>query len=74
MKCVICKEGEYKNGYTTVILTRGESSIIIKKVPAMVCDCCGEYMLDSDTTKAVLAMAEDSFNKGAEVEIRKFAA
>ena len=74
MKCVICKEGEYKHGYTTVILTRGESSIIIKKVPALVCDCCGEYMLDSDTTKAVLARAEDSFNKGAEVEIRKFAA
>jgi len=42
----------------------------------MNCVICkeGEYLLDSETTKAVLEMAEESFNKGPEVEIRRFAA
>ena len=55
-------------------LTRGESSIIIKGVPARVCDQCAEYILDSATTRAVLAMAADAFDHGAEVEVRRFAA
>ncbi|MDA8409390.1 MAG: type II toxin-antitoxin system MqsA family antitoxin [Treponema sp.] len=74
MKCLICKEGLYQDGLTTVFLTRGESSIIIKGVPARVCDQCGEYILDSATTRAVLAMAADAFDHGAEVEVRRFAA
>jgi len=74
MKCLICKEGLYQDGFTTVFLTRGESSIIIKGVPARVCDQCGEYILDSATTRAVLAMAADAFDHGAEVEVRRFAA
>ena len=74
MKCLICKEGLYLDGLTTVFLTRGESSIIIKGVPARVCDQCGEYILDSATTRAVLAMAADAFDHGAEVEVRRFAA
>ena len=74
MKCLICKEGLYQDGLTTVFLTRGESSIIIKGVPARVCDQFGEYILDSATTRAVLAMAVDAFDHGAEVEVRRFAA
>ena len=74
MNCLICKEGLFQDGLTTVFLTRGESFIIIKAVPARVCDQCGEYILDSATTKAVLAMAADAFDHGAEVEVRRFAA
>ncbi len=72
--CVICKEGQYKDGFTTVILSRGEASVVIKGVPAQVCDCCAEYLLDSETTTAVLAMAEEAFAHGTEFEIRRFAA
>ncbi|TFG83373.1 MAG: type II toxin-antitoxin system MqsA family antitoxin [Spirochaetales bacterium] len=74
MNCVICKEGLYMDGLTTVVLTKGDSSIIIKGVPAQICDLCGEYTLDSATTELVMAMAKEAFDKGAEVEIRRFAA
>jgi len=74
MNCVICKEGLYKEGFTTVILTRGNSSIIIKDVPAQICDLCGEYTLDSATTELVMCMAKEAFDKGAEIEVRRFAA
>jgi YgiT-type zinc finger domain-containing protein len=74
MNCLICKEGLYEIGVVTVMLSRGEASVIIKGVPARVCDLCGEYILDDETTKAVLVMANAAFASGAEVEIRRFAA
>ncbi len=74
MICTICKSGHYKEGYTTVVLTRGDSSVIIKQVPALVCDQCGEYILSSDITKKVMLIAETAYANGAELEIRRFAA
>ena len=74
MICVMCKTGEYQAGQTTVVFTKGDSAVIIKGVPAMVCDQCGEYILSSEVSKRVLAMAEEAWSKGAEVEIRRFAA
>lgn len=74
MKCVICKEGEYRAGLVTVVLTRDESTVVIKKVPGHVCAQCGEYELDSDILKSVLRIAESAFQKHAEVEIVRFVA
>lgn len=74
MTCVLCKSGNYKEDFTTVVLTRDDSVVIIKQVPALVCDQCGEYILSSEITKVVLAMAEEAYSKGAEVEVRRFVA
>lgn len=74
MKCVICREGEYRAGLVTVVLTRDESTVVIKKVPGHVCAQCGEYELDSDILKSVLQFAESAFQKHAEVEIVRFLA
>jgi len=46
MKCVICRKGETHSGHVTLSLQRGDTSIIIKKVPANVCENCGEYCLN----------------------------
>ncbi len=74
MKCVICKSGETNEGYTTVTLQRQNSTIIIKEVPAQLCNNCGEYYLNEDVTGQVLRMAENGVNNKAEVEILRFAA
>jgi len=42
MNCIICKNGETSPGLVTVTLERGESIIIIIKVPPEVCNNCGE--------------------------------
>jgi len=44
MKCVICQYGETEAGTTTVTLTRGETTIVIRDVPAQICTTCGEDM------------------------------
>ncbi len=74
MQCIICKQGKTKSGTTTVTLQRGDSTIIIKDVPAEICENCGEYYLSETITGRILKMAEDSIHKGAEVEIIRFAA
>ncbi|RJP84041.1 MAG: type II toxin-antitoxin system MqsA family antitoxin [Desulfobacteraceae bacterium] len=74
MKCVICRNGETHSGHVTVSLQRGDTSIIIKKVPANVCENCGEYYLNEAITDRILSQAEDAVRKGAEVEILRFAA
>jgi len=74
MRCVLCKHGETHPGKTTVTLQRGETTVIIKDVPAQICDNCGEYYLADDITERVLAMAEEAVKRNAEVEILRFAA
>ncbi|MEW6219385.1 MAG: type II toxin-antitoxin system MqsA family antitoxin [Thermodesulfobacteriota bacterium] len=74
MRCVLCKTGTTQPGFTTVALTRGETSVVIKNVPAAVCQTCGEYYLDETVTGLVLQRAEEAVAKGAEVEILRFAA
>ncbi|MBZ5585761.1 MAG: type II toxin-antitoxin system MqsA family antitoxin [Acidobacteriia bacterium] len=74
MNCVICKNGMTCPGSVTVILQRGETTVILKQVPADVCENCGEYYLSSDVTAQVLEKAESAVKSGAEVEILKFAA
>jgi YgiT-type zinc finger domain-containing protein len=74
MKCVICKHGEAEPGAATVTLQRGESTVIIKGVPADVCDNCGEYYLGEATASRLFAVADEAIRGGAEVEIRRYAA
>jgi len=74
MKCTLCKQGETRRGETTITFQRGETTIIVKSVPAEICDNCGEYYLTQTITGTVLRMAEEAVARGAEVEILRFAA
>jgi YgiT-type zinc finger domain-containing protein len=74
MKCVICKLGETHAGQTIVTLHRGQSTIIIKDVPAKICDNCGEYYLSDEISEQVMNLAENAVKHNAEVEILRFAA
>lgn len=74
MRCVICQHGETKPGLVTVTLEREECIIVLKKVPAEICDNCGEYYLSDAVTEQVLEKAESAINNGAELEIIRYAA
>jgi YgiT-type zinc finger domain-containing protein len=69
MECVICKHGKTQSGLVTVTLERDNCIVILKQVPADICENCGEYYLSESVTEEVLNKAEDAVNKGAEVEI-----
>jgi YgiT-type zinc finger domain-containing protein len=58
----------------TVTLQRGDTTVILKGVPADVCDTCGGYYLSEEVTRRVLAAASGAAARGVEVEILRFAA
>nr|WP_297398892.1 type II toxin-antitoxin system MqsA family antitoxin [uncultured Marinobacter sp.] len=74
MKCLICKQGETHHGNTTVTMTPGETTIVVKKVPAEICESCGEYYLGEESSVQILAMAEEAVKLNHEVEVIQFAA
>lgn len=74
VRCAICKQGETQPGTTTVVLQRGDTTVVIKDVPADICDTCAEYYLSEEISARVLALAEQAVAQGAEIEVLRFAA
>lgn len=71
MNCVICKTGVMRDGQVTVTLEKNGSIILIKEVPAHVCDVCEHNYLDQEIAKEVLNRGNQAFIKGAELEVLK---
>jgi len=69
MNCVICKTGQISGGTATITLQRGETTVVIKNVPADVCDNCGEYYLSEEMMERVMELGESAVKKGVEVEV-----
>lgn len=74
MKCVICKTGNTQLGKTTVTLQREQTVVVIKDVPAQVCEDCGEYYLDDTVARSIYAQADEAVQRHTEVEIIRYAA
>lgn len=74
MTCTLCKSGETSEGFITVTLTRNNSVIIIRDVPAEVCNNCGEYYLSDSIAGKIYDLADQAVKKGVEIEILRWVA
>jgi YgiT-type zinc finger domain-containing protein len=74
MRCIICKQGETLPGKTTVTLERDSLTLVIKNVPAGVCENCGEEYIDEEITRRLLSIAEEAAQSGVQVDIRSYIA
>lgn len=74
MICSLCKHGETAPGLVTVTLTRGDTVVVLKGVPADVCDNCGEYYLDTATAERLYQQADAAVARRVEVEVLRYAA
>ena len=72
MVCSTCKIGTPEPATTTIMLERDGILVILKNVPARICDNCGERYFDSATTRQTLTEAESAFRDGAELEVKRF--
>jgi len=72
MKCVVCKLGETRPGKTSVTLDRGPMTLVFKKVPADICENCGEAYVSSEVSRLLLASAEQAAGLGVQVDVREF--
>jgi YgiT-type zinc finger domain-containing protein len=74
MMCVICNQGNTQPGTATVTLTREFLTLVVRGVPAQVCENCGEEYVDEETSKHLLATAEESARAGVQVDVRQYTA
>ncbi len=61
MRCVICREGDTPPGTVTVTLQRGNTVIVVRDVPAAVCQNCGEYYLDDTVANKCTSRAKKRY-------------
>ena len=74
MKCVICKMATTVKGKTTITLDRDNTTLLVKSVPANICQNCGEEYLDEKTTNRLLKLASQAVEAGVQIDIRKYKA
>ena len=74
MKCVLCRNGETQNGETLCPISQDRVAVIVKNVPAQVCQNCGEAYVDHVTASRIFNQAEELVKSDNEVEILHFAA
>lgn len=70
--CPLCQGGDRIAGTTTITLTRGEATIVIRQVPALVCATCAEASLDSETAGELEQLAEQAIASGVKYELRDY--
>jgi YgiT-type zinc finger domain-containing protein len=74
MTCPFCRCSTRHAGTTTLTLERGESLIVVRDVPAEVCDNCDEPFVSDAIAAIVLVRADEAVLRGAQVEVLRFAA
>ncbi len=74
MRCPICRQGETRPGTVTLVLERDALTMVVRHVPALVCENCGEEYVDETAAAAALEQAETAAREGVTLEVREFAA
>lgn len=73
-RCAFCRTGSLEPGHTTMTLERNRATVVVKQVPALVCDTCGEAYLEGEVMDQLFREADEAVARGAEVEVRHFIA
>ena len=69
-RCGVCLTGRRQAGRTTSTLTRGETTIVVRWIPAAVCDTCGDITLSSSIERRLDELAESAVVAGIKHMIR----
>lgn len=72
--CFHCPEGEYEPGTTTRTLEDGDTVLVVKEVPALVCDKCGDAAFSEKVSERLEALITDAAAAGVQSEVRHWRA
>ncbi len=71
-RCTTCKSGTLKKGTTTVAFDKENTLIAFRHVPALVCDTCGDYVIEGTVAKSLLKTAKEERSKGHQFSILNY--
>jgi len=73
MNCVMCK-GNLASGQINYPVNKDSQFLLIKEVPALICDQCGEYYLDDQIFLKIEQIVASANKLNVEIEVLRFAA
>lgn len=74
MKCPLCRQGELHPGTSDETLTHEGMALVVRGVPADICDTCGEAYFDKAVTQRLLDLAREAAAAGVVVDVRNYVA
>jgi YgiT-type zinc finger domain-containing protein len=72
MICLICRQAEIVDGFTSIALDRDEFRLLIDRVPAHICPSCGEAVVDEDVAIQLIGKAEDALEQGMREDVCEY--
>jgi YgiT-type zinc finger domain-containing protein len=72
MICLICRQSEIIDGFTSITFEREEFRLLVNQVPAHICPSCGESIVDEDVALQLISKAEDSFAQGMREDVCEY--
>ncbi len=74
MKCPLCRQGELRSGTSDETVSFEGMTLVVKDVPAEICDTCGEPYFDEKVTQRLLDLAREAAAAGVVVDVRRYVA
>jgi YgiT-type zinc finger domain-containing protein len=72
-KCALCG-GNRISGTATFSADRGGVVVVIRDVPATICDQCGEEWFEDGVVQALQESVEGARSRGAQIEVTSMSA
>lgn len=72
MICLICRQAEIIEGFTSIPFERDEFRLLINHVPAHICPNCREALVDEDVAIRLLSEAEEIMNEGVIEDVHEY--
>jgi YgiT-type zinc finger domain-containing protein len=74
MTCPICRNGELVPGTAETSMSHEGVTLVVRGVPAEVCNNCGERYFDAEVTQRLLDIAREAVAAGVVVDVRNYVA
>lgn len=71
-KCVRCPHGQLEPGERAMTMGRGDATLVVKGVPARVCDTCGEAYLAGETVGELRDQMDAAVRAGTELRVQRY--
>lgn len=72
MICARCKSKTLTKGSTTFTIERGNLLLVVRHVPALICNQCGEEFVEGSTHERLEDLAVQAKREGAQVLVREY--
>lgn len=70
--CIVCPEGRLQVSTFTKTMERNGTTLVVKKVPALVCDTCGDVTYTEAIGRRLDEMYEAAKKAGVDTAVRSF--